>query len=50
MVHIPENSKNTLVPYSVCNFPVHTKSDDSFTTILTKSELYCTKPQVPNYR
>jgi hypothetical protein len=35
MVHIPENSENTLVPYSAYNFPVHTKLDDSFITILT---------------
>jgi hypothetical protein len=39
MVHIPENSQNTLVPYSTYNFPVQTKSDDSFVTILTNSEL-----------
>jgi hypothetical protein len=44
MVHIPENSKNTLVPYFAYNFRVQTKSDDSFSTILTNSELYCTKP------
>jgi hypothetical protein len=29
MVHVPENSQNTLVPYSAYNSPVHTKSDDS---------------------
>jgi hypothetical protein len=44
MVHIPENSQNTLVPYSAYNFPVQTKSVDSFVTILTNSELYCTTP------
>jgi hypothetical protein len=49
MVHILENSKNTLVPYSAYNFPVQAKSDDSFATILTNDELYHTKPQVPSY-
>jgi hypothetical protein len=49
MVHIPENSQNTLVPYSAHNFPVQTKSDDSFVTILTNSELYCTTPHTPSY-
>jgi hypothetical protein len=49
MVHIPENSQNTLVPYSAYNFPVQTKSDDSFATILTNSELYCTTPHTPSY-
>jgi hypothetical protein len=49
-VHIPENSKNTLVPYSTYNFPVQTKLDDSFATILTNSELYRTKPHVPSYK
>ena len=44
MVHIPENSQNTLVPYSAYNSPVHTKSDDSFVTILTNSELHCATP------
>jgi hypothetical protein len=34
MVHVPENSQNTHVPYSTYNSPVHTKSDDSFVTIL----------------
>jgi hypothetical protein len=48
MVHIPENSKNTLVPYSTNNFPVQTESNDSFVTILTNSELYRTKPNVPS--
>jgi hypothetical protein len=43
MLHILENSKNTIVPYSAYNFPVQTKSDDSFATILTNSELYSTK-------
>jgi hypothetical protein len=41
MVHTPENSQNTLVPYSAYNSPIHTKSDDSFVTILTNSELHC---------
>jgi hypothetical protein len=50
MVHISENSQNTLVPYSAYNFPVQTKSDDSFVTILTNSELYCTTPHTPNYK
>jgi hypothetical protein len=49
MVHIPENSQNTLVPYSAYNFPVQTKSYDSLVTILTSSELYRTKPHVPSY-
>jgi hypothetical protein len=44
MVHDPENSQNTLVPYSAYNSPVHTKSDDSFVTILTNSELHCATP------
>jgi hypothetical protein len=39
MVHIPKNSQKTLVPYSAYNSLVHTKSDDSFVTILTNSEL-----------
>jgi hypothetical protein len=50
MVHILENFKNTLVPYSTYNFSVQTKSDDSFATILTNSELYSTKPQIPSYK
>jgi hypothetical protein len=50
MVHIPKNSQNILVSYSAYNFPVQTKSDDSFITILTNSELYYTKPQVPRYK
>jgi hypothetical protein len=50
MVHIPENSKNTLVPHSAYNFSIQTKSDDSFATILTNSELYYTKPHVPSYK
>jgi hypothetical protein len=49
MVHIPENSQNTLVPYSAYNSPVHTKSDDSFVTILTNSELHCATPHTPSY-
>jgi hypothetical protein len=50
MVHILENSQNTLVPYSAYNSPVHTKSDDSFVTILTNSELHCATPQTPSYK
>ena len=50
MVHIPENSQNTLVPYSAYNSPVHTKSDDSFVTILTNSELHCATPHTPRYK
>jgi hypothetical protein len=50
MVHIPENSQNTLVPYSAYNFPIQTKSDDSFVIILTNSELYCTTPHTPSYK
>jgi hypothetical protein len=42
--------KNTLVPYSAYNFTVRTKSNHSFTTILTNSELYHTKPYVPSYK
>jgi hypothetical protein len=49
MVHIPEYSQNTLVPYSAYNSPVHTKSDDSFVTILTNSELHCATPHTPSY-
>jgi hypothetical protein len=49
MIHIPENSQNTLVPYSAYNSPVHTKSDDSFVTILTYSELHCATPHTPSY-
>jgi hypothetical protein len=37
-------STHTLVPYSAYNSPVHTKSDDSFITILTNSELHCATP------
>jgi hypothetical protein len=50
MVHIPENSQNTLVPYSTYNFPIQAKSDDSFVTILTNSELHCATPHTPSYR
>jgi hypothetical protein len=50
MVHILENSQNTLVPYSAYNSPVHTKSDDSYVTILTNSELYCATPHTPSYK
>jgi hypothetical protein len=50
MVHILENSQNTLVPYSVYNSHVHTKSDDSFVTILTNSELHGATPHTPSYK
>jgi hypothetical protein len=50
MVHVPEKSQNTLVPYSAYNSPVHTKSDDSFVTILTNSELHCATPHTPSYK
>jgi hypothetical protein len=50
MVHITENSKNILVPYSAYDFSIRTESDDSFATILTNSELYHTKPHVPSYK
>jgi hypothetical protein len=49
MVHIPENSQNTLVSYSAYNFPVQAKSNDSLVTILTNSELYFTTPHTPSY-
>jgi hypothetical protein len=48
MVHVPENSQNTHVPYSTYNSPVHTKSDDSFVTILTNSD--CATPHTPSYK
>jgi hypothetical protein len=47
MVHIPENSKNTLVPYYAYNFLDWTKSENSFTTILINGKLYHTKIYVP---
>jgi hypothetical protein len=47
MVHIPENSKNSLVLYSAYNFPIRTQSDHPFATILMNSKLYRTKPHVP---
>jgi hypothetical protein len=50
MVHIPENSQNTIVPYSAYNSHVHTKSDKSFVTILTNSELHCATPHTPSYK
>jgi hypothetical protein len=50
MVHILENSQSTLVPYSAYNSPVHTKSDDSFVTILTNSELHCATPHTLSYK
>jgi hypothetical protein len=50
MVHILENAQNTLVPYSAYNFPVQTKLDDSFITILTNNELYSTTPHTPSYK
>jgi hypothetical protein len=49
MVHVPENSQNTLVTYSAYNSPVH-KSDDSFVTILTYSELHCATPHTLSYK
>jgi hypothetical protein len=49
MVHVLENSQNTLVPYSAYNSPVQTKSVDSFVTILTNSELHCATPHTPSY-
>jgi hypothetical protein len=49
MVHIPENSRNTLV-YSAYNFPIQTKSNDSLVTILTNSELHCATPHTPSYK
>jgi hypothetical protein len=50
MVHVPKNYQNTLVPYSAYNSHVHTKSDDSFVTILTNSELHCATPHTPSYK
>jgi hypothetical protein len=50
MVHIPENSQNTLVPYSTYNLPIQAKSDDSVVTIIPNSELYCTTPHTPSYK
>jgi hypothetical protein len=50
MVHVLENAQNTLVPYSAYNSPVHTKSDDSFVTILINSELHCATPHTPSYK
>jgi hypothetical protein len=50
MVHIPENYQNTLVSYSAYNSPVHTKSDDSFVTILTNSELHYATPHTLSYK
>jgi hypothetical protein len=47
MVHIPENSKNTLVPYFAYNFPVRIESNNSFATILTNRELYRTNHMYP---
>jgi hypothetical protein len=44
------NSQNTLVPYSAYNSTVHTKSDDSFVTILTNSELHCATPHTLSYK
>jgi hypothetical protein len=37
-------------PYYAYNFPVRTELDNSFTSILTNSELYHTKPHVPSYK
>jgi hypothetical protein len=50
MVHVPENFQNTLVPYSAYNLPVQSKSDDSFVTILTNSELHCATPHTLSYK
>jgi hypothetical protein len=50
LVHILENSQNTLVPYSAYNSHVHTKSDDSFITIITNSELHCDTPHTLSYK
>jgi hypothetical protein len=50
MVHVPENSQNTLVLYCAYNSPVHTKSDDSFVTIFTNSELHCATPHTLSYK
>jgi hypothetical protein len=50
MVYVPENSQNTLVPYSAYNSPVHTKLDDSFVTIITNNELHCATPHTPSYK
>jgi len=50
MVQVSEDSQNTLVPYSAYNSPVHTKSDDSFVTILTNSELHCATPPTLSYK
>jgi hypothetical protein len=50
MVHVPENSQNTFVPYSAYYSHVHTKSDDSFVTILTNSELHCATQHTPSYK
>jgi hypothetical protein len=36
-------------PPGTYNSPVHTKSNDSFVTILTNSELHCATPHTPNY-
>jgi hypothetical protein len=50
MVHIPENSQNTLVSYSAYKFPTQTKLDDSLVTILTNSGLLCATPHTPSYK
>jgi hypothetical protein len=50
MVHIPENSQNTLVPYSAYHFPVQAKLDDSLVTIPTNNELHCATPHTPSYK
>jgi hypothetical protein len=50
MIHILENSQNTLVPYSAYNSHVHTKSDGSFVTILNNNELHCATPHTPSYK
>jgi hypothetical protein len=50
MVHVLEDSQNILVSYSAYNSHVHTKSDDSFVTILTYSELHCATPHTLSYK
>jgi hypothetical protein len=50
MVHVPKNSQNTLALNSTYNSHVHTKSDDSFVTILTNSELHRATPDTLSYK
>jgi hypothetical protein len=49
MVHIPENSQNTLVPYFAYNF-MFRLSQTIHLSLLTNSELYCTTPHTPSYK